>query len=201
MVALLELLDGIGGVGGAGGSATVDLGGDADELLGLGEGKRAEKNGVDDGEDDDVGADAEGEDDHGDDGEGGVAAEGAEGEAEVLEEDVEPGQAAGGALVFAGLLDSAEADEGAAAGFFFGHAEGEIFFGGQVEVGGDFGFEVGVVLWLMEEGEDAGEGLAEGWHQFSPSGAMARTRVMTVERRRQCSVSATSCLRPARVME
>ncbi len=77
-VLALELLDGVGGVGGAGGSALGDFGGDADEAVCLGEWERAQQDGVDDGEDDDVGADAESEDEDGDDGEAGVAAKGSE---------------------------------------------------------------------------------------------------------------------------
>src|SRR5258705_434378 len=65
-VLALELLDGIGGVGGAGGSALGDFGGDADEAVRFGEWERAQQDGVDDGEDDDIGADAESEDKDGD---------------------------------------------------------------------------------------------------------------------------------------
>ena len=46
--------------------------------FGFGEWERAQQDGVDDGEDDDVGADAESEDEDGDGGEAGVAAKGAE---------------------------------------------------------------------------------------------------------------------------
>ena len=59
---------------------------DADELLGLREGQRAEEDGVDDGESGDVGADAERESEGGDEGEDGGFEEDAEGVAEVLEE-------------------------------------------------------------------------------------------------------------------
>ena len=86
--------------------------------LGFGERKRAEQQGVDDGEDDDVGADAESEDEDGDGGKAGVAAKGAEGVAEVLKKDVKPGETAGFALMLLCLLDAAEADEGATTSLF-----------------------------------------------------------------------------------
>ena len=156
VVAALELLDGVGGVGGAGGSALGYFGGDADEAAGLREWERAEQEGVDDGEDDDVGADAEGEDEDRDGGEAGVATKGAEGVAEVLKKDVEPGEAAGFALMFFCLLDAAETDEGAAAGFFGGHAVADVFFDGEIDVALEFGVEVGVALLPVEEGQRCG---------------------------------------------
>jgi hypothetical protein len=61
-----------------------------------------------------------------------------------LKEDVEPREPAGGALVFAGLLDSAETDQGATAGFFRRHALFQVFFDSEIEMGCDFGFKVGV---------------------------------------------------------
>jgi len=163
-VLALELLNGVGGVGGAGGSALGNFGGDADQAVRFGEWERAQQDGVDDGEDDDVGADAESEDENGDGGEAGVAAEGAEGVAEVLEEDVEPGEAAGFALVFFCLLDSAETDEGAAAGLFGGYSVAYVFFDGEVDVALEFGVQVGVALWFVKEGENAVEGFASGCH-------------------------------------
>ena len=163
-VLALELLDGIGGVGGAGGSALGDFGGDADQAVRFGEWERAQQDGVDDGEDNDVGADAESEDEDGDGGEAGVAAEGAEGVAEILKKDVEPGEAAGFALLLLCLLDAAEADEGAATGFFGRHAVADIFFDCEIDVTLEFGFEVGVALPPVEEGEDAVEGFAKGCH-------------------------------------
>ena len=53
----------------AGESAVAVIAGEPDELVGMGKWKRAEEEGVDDGEDDDVCADAESEDEDGDGGE------------------------------------------------------------------------------------------------------------------------------------
>ena len=88
-------------------------------------------------------------------GEAGVAAEGAERVAEILQQDVEPGEAAGGALLLVRLLDTAEADEGATARFVGRHAVADVFFDGEIDVALEFGFEVGVALLLVEEGQDA----------------------------------------------
>ena len=66
-VLALELLHRVGGVGGAGGSALGDFRSDADQAVRFRERERAQQNRVDDGEDDDVGADAEREDEDGDD--------------------------------------------------------------------------------------------------------------------------------------
>ena len=53
-------------VGDAGESASAVIAGEPDELIGIFEGERTEEKGVDDGEDDDVGANAESEDEDGD---------------------------------------------------------------------------------------------------------------------------------------
>ncbi len=63
-----------------------------------------------------------------------VAAKGAHGEAEVLQEDVEPGKAASGALGFARLLDVAKAEEGRTAGFPRGEAAGDVLFDGEFQM-------------------------------------------------------------------
>ena len=75
-----------------------------------------------------------------------VAAERAEGVAEILQEDVEPGKAAGFALLLSCLLDAAEANEGATAGFVGRHAVADVFFDGEIDVGLELGVEVGVAL-------------------------------------------------------
>ncbi len=74
------------------------------------------------------------------------------GVAEILHEDVEPGEAAGFAMLFLCLLDTAETDEGAAAGFFGRHALADVFFDGEIDVALKFGVEVGVALLLVKEG-------------------------------------------------
>src|SRR5208282_6771756 len=60
--------------------------GDGYESIGLGIGKWAEENGVDNTEDGGVGADAKGQSEDGDCGEGGIFAKEAEGEAGVVDE-------------------------------------------------------------------------------------------------------------------
>jgi hypothetical protein len=130
----------------------------------LREGQRAQKEGVDDGEDDKIRTDAEREDEHRDESEGVVAAKGAHGEAEVLQEDVEPGKAASGALGFARLLDVTKAEEGRTAGFPRGEAAGDVLFDGEFQVKRQLGLEVGILLRLAEEGENTSEGLAERGH-------------------------------------
>ena len=59
-------------------------GGELDELFGIADGKVTEEEGVDEGEDSSVGADAEGERENGDGGEGGRFGQGAESVAEGL---------------------------------------------------------------------------------------------------------------------
>ena len=90
---------------------------DADELLGLWEGQRAEEDGVDDGESGDVGADAECESEGGDEGEDGGFEEDAEGVAEVLEE--------GGKDGWHGGMDAAGGRELAEMGWEVGERRGE----------------------------------------------------------------------------
>ncbi len=200
LVALAELCIGVNGIGGGGPVAVEDLRTDPEQARGIAEGKRAQHERVDDAEDGDVGADAEREDEDGDEGEAAVAAQGAEGVAKILQEDVERGEAARGALLLARLLDAAEADEGQTAGFLGRKAAPEILFDGEVEVRGEFLLEVGVADGLVEEGTDAGEGGAETGDHSAPSGDCASTRPITSERRRQSAASRASCFRPLRVM-
>jgi hypothetical protein len=157
---------------------------DDDEALGIVEGQRAEEECVDDAEDGDVGSDAECENQDGDDGKDAIAIEGADRVAKILEEDVEPRKAAGSALLLACLLDAAETDEGAAAGFVGRHSLADVFFHGEVDVGLELGFEIGVAVLFAEEGEDSVHGFVE-IHWTSPRGAMVRTLPITAERRCQ----------------
>ena len=85
-------------------------------------------------------------------------------ELKVLEEDVQPREAAGFALVLFCLLDAAETDEGAAAGFFGRHSVADVFVDGEIEMRLKFCVEVGVELLLVKEGQDAIEGFASGCH-------------------------------------
>jgi hypothetical protein len=87
-----------------------------DEMLGILDGQRAKQDGVEQGEDGGVGADAEGEGEQGDEGEAGALEEAAEAETDVLEGIVEGGFPAGGPDL---VLDGA-----AAADFDFRKAPG-----------------------------------------------------------------------------
>ncbi len=99
--------------------------------------------------------------------------------AEVLHEDIEPGQAAGLALGSFGLLDAAETHQGLAAGFFGGHAALDVFFDGELEVGGHFGFEFSVAGACGRKSGCACEIRGGIAHHVSPSAGIARTRPMT----------------------
>jgi hypothetical protein len=85
---------------------------------------------VDDAEDDDVCADAEGKDEDGDSGEGAILVEGAEGVAQILRKSFDHGEAPGVTMNFFGLLRAAELRVSAAAGFLRGQSGFEIFLNG-----------------------------------------------------------------------
>src|ERR1700733_6542076 len=74
LVALAELRIGVNGIGGRGPVAVEDLGADPEQARGIVEGQRAQHERVDDAEDCNVGADADGQDEDGDEGEAAVAA-------------------------------------------------------------------------------------------------------------------------------
>jgi hypothetical protein len=95
---------------------------EGDELLGMLDGKIAEQDLVDEGEDGGVGADAEGEREQGDQGEAGALGERAEAEAGVLEEAVEGGFPAGGPDLMLDGVAAAYFGAGGAAGGFRIHA-------------------------------------------------------------------------------
>ena len=166
----------------------------------FGERKRAQQNGVDDGKDDDIGADAESEDEDGDDGECAYRDGGCGAEAEILKRTSSQGKPRAPRCC-SRLLDAAEVDQGATAGFFRRHALLDVLFDGEFEMGRDFDFKVRIQVWFVEEGEYPGEILAERSRRFPPSEVPARTRATIPERRRQYAASAASCLRPRRVME
>ena len=108
-----------------------------------GVGQRLDEDRVDEAEYGDGGADAEGEDSGGGDGEAFAAAELARGEAEILKKIFEEREGAGFALRLASVFDAAEMEDGLTAGFGGRHAGAEIVFDVEIEVGGEFGVEVG----------------------------------------------------------
>lgn len=151
------LFEGADVVGGAGESADAAIAGEPDELIGMRKWKRAKEEGVDDAEDDDVGADAESEDEDGDGGEGAIFAKSAEGVTQILEESFDQGETARVAMIFLGLLRAAELGEGEATGFGGRHAGFEIVFDGEVEVRGNFLSEIVVELIPVAESGEAME--------------------------------------------
>ena len=152
-----ELVVGISGVGGAGQAALGGRRRNPDQLLRVGKGQRAQQQRVDDAEDGDVGADAEGENEDGDEGEAAVAAEGAEGVTEILEKNVEFHKSSRFALLVFCQFDAAEANQRLAAGFKGSEAALDVFFDRHLDVRGDLGFEVGVERGLAEERAHAGQ--------------------------------------------
>ena len=125
-----ELVVSICGVCRAGEAALGGWRGDPYELLRIGEWQRAQEQGVDDAEDGDVGADAEGQDEDGNEGESAVAAQGAEGVAEILEKNVEFHESSGFALLEFCGVDGAETDERLAACFIGSEAALKVLLNG-----------------------------------------------------------------------
>ena len=149
-----EFVVGIGGIGGAGEAAFGGRGRDPHQSVRILEGQWAQEDGVDDAEDGDVGADAQGENEHGNDGESAVAAE-------VLEKNVEFHKSSGFALLEFCGVDGAETNERLAACFKGSEAALDVFFNRKVDVGGDLRFEVGVERRLAEKRKDAPESLPQ----------------------------------------
>ena len=58
-------------------------------------------------------------------------------------------------MLLFGLLRAAEAKDGLAASFGGGEAALEVFFDGELQMGGDFGVEVAIELRTPKEGTDA----------------------------------------------
>ena len=114
------------GVGGdfAGGDAEVESRAEAvagkDEAIGMVEGKRAQEDAVDEGEDGGGGSDAEGEGEDDGEGEAGRFAQAAGGVAEVLDCVVEPDQGALVAVKLAGVFHSSIGAAGGEAGLIGG---------------------------------------------------------------------------------
>jgi hypothetical protein len=113
--------------------------------------KRPQEYRVDDAEDSDIRADAEGEDEDGDYGEGAVAAEGAKGVLQVLEKDVESHESSRFTLFEFRGVDGAEANQRLATGFQGSETALNVLGDGELDVGRDFGFEVGIELRLAEK--------------------------------------------------
>ncbi len=96
------------------------------ELSRVGDGERAEHDGIDEAKDGGVGADAESEGEDGDGGKSRRVAQGTEGVAEVLQEFVDPDGSPDGARVFFHARDVAEFAEGGVASVLGRHAAGDV---------------------------------------------------------------------------
>jgi hypothetical protein len=130
------------------GQRLIEIGGD--QVFGRDVGQRAEQDGIDDGEDGGVSANAESESQDGDGGEAGIFAERAEGETKILSSDLEKRESAAGAVGFLGGFDAAKFQEGLAAGFGGRQAGAEVVVDMELEVGFDFIGEVAVVCGWVE---------------------------------------------------
>jgi hypothetical protein len=128
-----------------------------DQLLRVGEGKRAKKQRVDYAEDGDVGADSKGKNKNGDEGETAVAAQGADGVTQILEKNVEFHKSSRFALFVFCQVDTAETNECLAAAFERSEAAPDVLLDGHFEMRGDFGFEVGVERGLLVKRTHAGQ--------------------------------------------
>src|ERR1017187_5923308 len=125
--------------------------------------------------------------------EGGIAAELAERVDEILGEGVEEGEASLIAIGLVELGDGAEVAAGGGEGIGGREAAAFVVGGEEREVGGDFGVEFGVGAAFAEE---AREQDTQPGHD-----SLSSRRAIMATVRDQLSVSAASCLRPARVME
>ena len=120
--------------------------GNVDEFVGMREWERAKENGIDDGEDGGVGADAESESEDSDGGESRGFSEEAQGETRVVEERFEDRDGLLVADELLGLFEPAEFEESEAAGFLRRKTLTEIVIDVELEVGGELGVEVAVVF-------------------------------------------------------
>jgi hypothetical protein len=136
--------------------------GEEAELVGLGDGEAIEEDTFGEGEDDGVGSDAKGERGDGDGGEARAAAEHANGVAKVGAKLIEEAEAERAADVLFVGLDGSELDAGAAGGFGGGEAGALEIFRAELDVGAEFGFDVGLDRVAAEEGVEIGAKL--GFH-------------------------------------
>jgi len=132
-------------------TAAVSDDGEEAKLVGLGHGQAIEEDTFGEGEDDGIGSDAEGKRGDGDGGEAGAAAEHANGVAEVGAKLVEETEAEGGADVLFVGLDMAELDAGTTERFGGSKAGALKVFGAELDVGAEFGFDVGLDGVAAEE--------------------------------------------------
>jgi hypothetical protein len=101
---------------------------DSYQLLRIAKWQWPQQNRIHHTEDSDVCPDAETENEDGDNCEPGVASQHAERKTQILPQDVDPGQGAGFAMPFDGLLYTAESDKRLTPGFFRRHTAAEVLF-------------------------------------------------------------------------
>jgi len=135
---------------------------EGDEAVGVAVVEGAEEDGVDDAEQGGVGTEAEGEGEDGEGGEEGRAGEAAGAVAGIAEELFDPGEGAGFAVEFLGLLEAAVFAAGAQAGLFRGEATANEVLFEQGEMGGHFALHL---LFPMVVPSEAGESLPEAPHR------------------------------------
>src|SRR5207237_835119 len=153
--------------------------------------------GIDEAEDGGVGADAESKSEDRDGGEAGRFAQHAKGEAQILKERVQKGQAAAFAIDLAGLLDTAEVEKRLAPGLLRVHAFGEIALDRHLQMRTQLGIEVAIETRAAKQLEKAGgQHLNEFDHEVAFS-----TRLITAAISFQPVASSRSCLRRLRVSD
>jgi hypothetical protein len=141
--------------------------GEEAKLVGLRHGEAIEEDAFGESEDDGVGSDAEGERSDSDGGEAGAAAEHANGVAKVGAKLVEKTEAERLTDVLFVGFGRAELDAGAAESFGGSEAVALEVFGAELDVGAQFGFDVGLDGAAMEKGVEIGAKL--GLHDWSSS--------------------------------
>jgi hypothetical protein len=128
---------------------------EAIEAFGAGQIERVEYQGIQDGKDNGVCADGDGESDHGNNGEAGRLAQDAQGEAGVLEKGLKESAARSFAGFFFVANEAAELDACAALGFGGREARALEIVGTMLHVRAKLLVHVGGELGATEEGSDA----------------------------------------------
>jgi len=148
-----------------------------------------------------VGANAQSQDEHCDGRETEIAAQGAGGEAQILQQHIHPRQAPRLALLFLSLSHSAETDQRLAPGLFLRHAAPHVLVHCEFEMRCNLSVQFCVPALPVKEGPDSLQAFAQSAHYNSPSVGKANTRPITRVNRCQCAASSANCLRPLLVIE
>ncbi len=153
-------------------------------------------------EDRGVGADADGEDEDGDERRSRVAAQRAEGVAQVVQERCPSEELPGVAVEEARGLDAAQCQHGLAPRLFGAQAAPAMVFGGHLQMARQLLFEIAIEAVAAnergdfrgccpdgaEEARQAGSGAWHGHGQFEPSGCAPRMRPITADSRSHVEV-------------